>query len=68
MRRPAYHLTQPGWVILAAVVALMALGVACIYVTNTHYTRTNDGPVNAATDASSVANLAGCGWLTFAAH
>jgi len=48
MRRPAYHLTQPGWVILAAVVALMALGVACIYVTNTHYTRGDDGPVNAA--------------------
>ncbi len=48
MRRPTLSLTQPGWVILAAITILVALGVASIYVTNTHYSRANDGPMNAA--------------------
>ena len=40
-------LTQPGWVILIAILVLLAVGVASIYVTNTHYSRTHDGPRNA---------------------
>jgi len=48
MRRSVTNLTQPGWAIVAAVAALTAIGLASIYVTDTHYVRGNDGPANAA--------------------
>ena len=59
MSRPTYdprptesrsrnQLTQPGWAILLAVAVLLAIGVASIYVTDTHYVAGNDGPTNAA--------------------
>ena len=48
MRRPVLDLTSPGWVILLAISVLMIIGLACIYVTDTHYVRGNDGPQNAA--------------------
>ena len=48
MRRSALDLTPPGWVIVLATVVLVAVGTACIYVTDTHYVLGNDGPVNAA--------------------
>ena len=47
MRRATLDLTQPGWVILIAITLLVVIGVACIYVTNTHYARDPDGPANA---------------------
>lgn len=47
MRRPAPHLTQSGWVILGAVAVLTAVGLASVYVTDTHYARGHDGPLNA---------------------
>ncbi|MGD2109697.1 MAG: FtsW/RodA/SpoVE family cell cycle protein [Phycisphaerae bacterium] len=48
MRRAALNLTQPGWVVVGAVAILVGLGVATIYVTDTHYVRHHDGPANAA--------------------
>lgn len=47
MKRTTLQLTQPGWAILAAVGVLVTMGVACIYVTDTHYVRGHDGPANA---------------------
>jgi rod shape determining protein RodA len=47
LERPAYRLTQPGWIILAAAGLLLAMGVATIFVANTHYQRVDDGPINA---------------------
>lgn len=40
--------TKPGWIIVVSMAALTMVGVACIYVTNTHYSGTPDGPANAA--------------------
>jgi len=40
--------TAPGWVIAVAIVVLLSIGVASIWVTDTHYVRGHDGPVNAA--------------------
>ncbi len=48
MRRTTLDLTPPGRAILAAIVVLVVIGVACIYVTDTHYVRGDDGPRNAA--------------------
>ena len=48
MRRPVYALTDPGWVIAIAVSILLVIGVASIYVTDTHYVAGHDGPRNAA--------------------
>ncbi|MCH7705139.1 MAG: FtsW/RodA/SpoVE family cell cycle protein, partial [Planctomycetes bacterium] len=48
MKRSTFDLTQPGWSILLAITVLMAIGVASIYVTDTHYASGNDGPANAA--------------------
>lgn len=48
MRRGPFEWTHPGWAIAAAVVLLVAVGVACIYVTDTHYATGHDGPLNAA--------------------
>ena len=48
MRRPTYDLTNPGWAIAAAIAVLTTIGLACIYVTDTHYAAGNDGPANAA--------------------
>jgi len=47
VKRATADLTQPGWVILAAIAVLVAVGVASIYVTDTHYAAGHDGPVNA---------------------
>ena len=47
MRRIELELTPPGWLILGAISLLVAMGVASIYVTNTHYVLDNDGPANA---------------------
>ncbi len=41
-------LTKPGWIIVVSMAALTMVGVACIYVTNTHYSSAPDGPANAA--------------------
>lgn len=48
MRRTASQLTQSGLVILVAVAVLTVVGLASVYVTDTHYVRGNDGPMNAA--------------------
>jgi cell division protein FtsW (lipid II flippase) len=48
MKRAELQLTQLGWAILVAIVILVAMGTASIYVTDTHYVRGNDGPANAA--------------------
>lgn len=48
MKRPILLLTQPGWVTLISIGILMTIGIASIYVTDTHYARGNDGPINAA--------------------
>ncbi|MCH7885177.1 MAG: FtsW/RodA/SpoVE family cell cycle protein [Planctomycetes bacterium] len=48
MSRPIHALTQPGWLVLVSMVVLVTLGTASIYVTDTHYVRGHDGPVNAA--------------------
>ncbi|MCH8251187.1 MAG: rod shape-determining protein RodA [Planctomycetes bacterium] len=48
MKRSTFDLTQPGWSILLAITVLMAIGVASIYVTDTHYAAGHDGPQNAA--------------------
>ncbi len=48
MRRAVLNLTQPGWVILFAIGVLVVVGMASIYVTDTHYVRGHDGPDNAA--------------------
>jgi len=48
MRRSVTHLTQPGWTIMAVVALLTTIGLASIYVTDTHYVRGQDGPANAA--------------------
>lgn len=47
MRRPTFDLGGAGWAIAAAVVALSAIGIASIYVTDTHYIAGHDGPANA---------------------
>ena len=48
MRSWSLNLTQPGWLILIAIMALVGIGVASIYVTDTHYLVGHDGPRNAA--------------------
>ena len=48
MRRAVLNLTQPGWVILFSIGVLVVVGMASIYVTDTHYVRGHDGPDNAA--------------------
>ena len=48
MKLSTYELTQPGWAIAAAVLVLLTIGVASIYVTDTHYMAAHDGPRNAA--------------------
>ena len=47
MKRSTFDLTPPGWLILLATLVLVATGVACIYVTDTHYAAGHDGPANA---------------------
>lgn len=55
MRRHSVELTQAGWVILTAVMILTLIGVASIYVTDTHYVAGHDGPRNAAKQLVRVA-------------
>lgn len=47
MKRSDLDLTQPGWAILASVSMLLMIGIASIYVTDTHYVAGHDGPRNA---------------------
>lgn len=47
MRRSTYRLTQPGLAIALSIVVLLAVGVASIYYTDTHYVAGDDGPANA---------------------
>jgi len=47
VRKGTSDLTQPGWVILGAIAVLVTLGVATVYVTDTHYVSGHDGPRNA---------------------
>ena len=54
MRRIELELTPPGWLILGAISILFAMGVASIYVTDTHYAIDNDGPANALKQAIRV--------------
>ncbi len=46
--RRLYDFTPAGWAILGAVAMLLVIGVGSIYVTNTHYSAVDDGPMNAA--------------------
>ncbi len=48
MRRTTYDLTKPGWAIVVAIAALLVIGIASIYVTDTHYVQGHDGARNAA--------------------
>ena len=48
MKRATLDLTETGWAILIAIGVLVMLGIASIYVTDTHYVRGDDGPRNAA--------------------
>lgn len=54
MRRATYDLTNPGWAILSAIAVLTIVGLAGIYVTDTHYASGHDGPANAAKQAVRV--------------
>ncbi len=56
-------LTQTGKVILAAVMVLVVVGIACIYVTNTHYSAGHDGPRNAAKQVLRVVLSLGLGLI-----
>jgi len=47
LRSTAGTLTPPGWAILIAASLLMLIGIASIYVTDTHYSLGHDGPKNA---------------------
>jgi len=58
VRRAAYDLTGPGWAIGSAIAVLTLVGLASIYVTDTHYASGHDGPANAARQAVRV--LLGC--------
>lgn len=51
MRRATYDLTNPGWAIGSAIGLLALIGIASIYVTDTHYAGGHDGPANAAKQA-----------------
>ena len=48
MRGIRLQLTLPGLVMLSSAGALVAVGLASIYVTDTHYAAGHDGPANAA--------------------
>lgn len=48
MRRSSPLLTGPGLAIAAAIAVLTFVGIASIYVTDTHYAAGQDGPANAA--------------------
>ncbi len=54
MRRATHDLTQPGWAITIAAAVLLVIGIAGIYVTDTHYVRGHDGPQNAAKQCAFV--------------
>lgn len=75
MKAATYELTQPGWVIVAAVIVLMTIGVGSIYVTDTHYVAAHDGPRNAAKQCiftlaglMLAAGVLGIGYQTIARH
>lgn len=55
MKRATLELTQPAWIMLSAVLVLVLVGLACIYVTDTHYIINHDGPRNAAKQLVRVA-------------
>lgn len=47
MRRSTFDLGAPGWAIAGAIALLSTIGIATIYVTDTHYVAGHDGPANA---------------------
>lgn len=47
MSRVISTLTDPGWVVIGASSVLLLMGLASIYVTDTHYVAGHDGPANA---------------------
>ena len=55
MRESSPQLPQPARVILVAIAVLVMIGVACIYVTDTHYIAGHDGPHNAVKQVVRVA-------------
>ncbi len=61
MRIHPLNPTQPGWLILLAVSVLVGVGMACIYVTDTHYVAGHDGPANAAKQGVRVLISVGVG-------
>lgn len=75
MSRRVTDLTHAGWALTAAVGVLVLIGLASVYVTDTHYVADHDGPRNAARQLLFVlAGLlaAGCvvhvGYPRIAAH
>ncbi|MEK6674096.1 MAG: FtsW/RodA/SpoVE family cell cycle protein [Planctomycetota bacterium] len=54
MRRASLDFMHSGWMILVATLILSTVGVACIYVTDTHYFSGHDGPRNAAKHAAAM--------------
>ncbi len=51
MRSPTHDLTGPGWAIAAALSVLLGVGLASIFVSDTHYAIGDDGPMNAGKQA-----------------
>lgn len=49
-----FTLTYPGWIIAGAILVLTLLGIASIYVTDTHYVAGHDGAANAMKQAVRV--------------
>lgn len=54
MKKSTFQLVQPAWLITAAVGLLVCIGLACIYVTDTHYAAGDDGPANAGKQAAAM--------------
>lgn len=54
MNRSALEINQPTMAIGAAVAILVIVGLASIYVTDTHYAAGDDGPANAAKQAAAL--------------
>jgi len=63
MRRSPLQFTAAGWAIVLAVCLLSLIGMASIYVTDTHYIAGDDGPANALRQALRI--VAGLGIAFF---
>lgn len=55
MKTSPFTLTKPGWIMAAAVTVLLLVGLASIYVTDTHYVAGHDGPRNAERQCAYIA-------------